>query len=348
VWAIVPVIQFFVFFVLCYLPSRDSTETAKPSELGGLPRAAWKHIAQGVLAGVILTILSVALGALLFGTYGYGMFIVTPLLVGAVTAYFANREYDIGAGRTANLAMATTLLGGSVLILVALEGLVCLVLVAPLGIGLAAVGSVLGRLIARRRRPHAGQVMSTVIVLPILFALEALFPASLGFETNQSISIDADAQAVWKAIVKTDTITELPALPFRLGMAYPMSGEVVGTGVGAIRRGVFSTGTVIERVTEWEPERALAYTVVEDVPAMRELSLYENVHAPHVIGYFRTVEMSYELVAKSEGRTELVLRSSHELRLDPAPYWLPMARLIVALNNGRVLRHMKRQAEQDH
>ena len=39
------------------------------------------------------------------------------------------------------------------------------------------------------------------------------------------------------------------------------------------------------------------------------------------------------------------VRTSHQLKLEPILYWLPMVRWIVHLNNSRVLRHVKRQAE---
>jgi hypothetical protein len=64
-----------------------------------------------------------------------------------------------------------------------------------------------------------------------------------------------------------------------------------------------------------------------------------------VIGYFTTRETSFELVEKSDGITEIVERTSHELRLDPALYWLPIVRHVVDHNNGRVLAHIKKQAE---
>ncbi len=85
--------------------------------------------------------------------------------------------------------------------------------------------------------------------------------------------------------------------------------------------------------------------VVNDVPALRELSPYEHVHAPHAVGYFRTTLTSFELLPRPDGGTEIVERTAHELRLDPVLYWLPMARWIVDANNARVLAHIKRQAE---
>jgi len=85
--------------------------------------------------------------------------------------------------------------------------------------------------------------------------------------------------------------------------------------------------------------------VVEtDVPAMRELSFHDHVHAPHAVGYFRTTLTRFELVPKG-GRTELVEHTQHEIRLEPILYWMPMARWVVDHNNGRVLAHLKRAAE---
>jgi hypothetical protein len=54
---------------------------------------------QGSIAGLGLTLASVAVGALIFGAYGYGMFVVSPFVVGAATAYFGNRKQDIGEWR---------------------------------------------------------------------------------------------------------------------------------------------------------------------------------------------------------------------------------------------------------
>jgi len=85
--------------------------------------------------------------------------------------------------------------------------------------------------------------------------------------------------------------------------------------------------------------------VLTDVPSMRELSPYEHVHAPHVIGYFNSKVTSFELVPRSDGRSDVIERTSHELKLEPILYWLPLARWVVLQNNARVLAHIRRQAE---
>ena len=300
----------------------------------------------GVFAGVGLTVAAVAVGALIFGVYGYGLFVFTPVVIGVTTAYIANRKGDIGRGLTALSVMTATAFGSIALVLVALEGIVCIVMAAPLGVVAAWGGGELGRAMALRRQRSSKPMVSCVALLPLVFTIEYVLPSATSFDTVQTIKVQASPEAVWRSLLSTDPVQGPLALPFRLGVAYPLRGEVIGEGVGAVRRGEFSTGTAIERITEWEPNRKLAFVVVSDIPAMREMSPYEHVHAPHVIGYFRTTTTSFELIERSDGHTELIERTSHELRLDPVLYWLPLARWVVGENNARVLAHIRRHAEQ--
>jgi hypothetical protein len=292
-----------------------------------------------------LTLIAVALGALVFGAYGFGMFVASPFVIGATTAYFANRRGDLGGSQTATLVASAAALGGIALVMAALEGLVCIVLASPLGLGVALIGGVCGRAIALSKRRSPAQTLPGFAVLPLLFAIESVFPTTTSFDTDQTIAVNAPPEVVWQSIVHMEPIDEPPALPFRLGIAYPVRGEFFGEGVGAMRRGEFSTGSALERVTEWIPNRKIAFVVLTGVPAMRELSPYRDVHAPHVVGYFNSKHTSFELVPRSDGGTDIIERTSHELKLEPVLYWLPMARWIVHENNARVLDHIRRQAE---
>lgn len=342
VFAMAPVVQIPTILYLCVVPSRPAG--AAPT-LRDQSKPEWIAAAQGVFAGMGMTLFAVAVGALLFSSYGYGVFMVAPFVIGATTGYFVNRDYDAGGWGTAKWVALATLLGAVALVAVALEGIVCIVMAAPLEIALALIGGQLGRAIALSRKSSPRQTLSAVAVLPLVFAVEHALPASMQFETSASIAVGASADTVWKSLVRID-LTDAPvALPFRLGVAYPVRGEVIGEGVGATRIGVFSTGVSRQRVTEWVPGRKLAFTVLDDIPAMHELSPHAHVHAPHVVGYFRTIQTSFELVPRADGGTDILERTSHALRLEPVLYWLPLARRVVAENNARVLAHIKRQAE---
>jgi hypothetical protein len=344
-YAIAPIVQLPVILALCVWPSRTRAEP--PAEAGDLAAAHPARIAVtfGVVAGMALTLFAVAVGALFFRTYGFGMFVISPFVIGAMTGYFGNRAGDLGVWRTSRLVMGAALLGGIALIAFALEGVVCLVLVAPLGFAVALLGGLMGRAVALYTRRSPRSTLSAAALLPLVFALESVLATTISFDTVESIDIDAPPAVVWSSIVQMEPITEAPGLPFRLGVAYPLGGRIVGEGVGALRYGEFSTGTATERVTEWVPERKLAFVVVEDMPAMRELSPYRHVHTPHLQGYFRTTLTSFEIVPRADGGSAIIERTSHELKLEPAVYWLPLARFVVHANNARVLEHIRRAAE---
>jgi len=341
-----PIVQIPVILYLAAAPPRAAqTENdplfARDANASGNGMSA----ALGVIAGVGITLVAVALSTLVFRVYGFGVFVLLPFVIGATTAYIANRKADIGGYRTAKLVLGATTLGGIALILASLEGAICILMASPLGAAVAVVGGLLGRALAGTGR--RGQVAPGFALLPIVFLLEHLFSVPTHFDTQQAITVNAPVEAVWSSILRMDRIDEPLALPFRLGVAYPVRGEIVGEGVGAVRYGEFSTGTAIERVTEWEQHRKLAFVVERDVPAMRELSPYEHVHAPHAVGYFTTGTTRFALAPRADGAVDVTLTTTHEIRLDPILYWMPLARFMVTENNARVLAHIRHQSEKN-
>ena len=343
--AIAPFLQIAVIAYLSVLPTRSKSVAPAAADGPGDTRVDLAGLIYGVIACVGVTIIAVALSTLIFSVYGFGLFVFAPFVIGAITAFLVNAKSDIGAKRTNQLLAVATAIGAIGLVAVALEGIICIVLVAPLAFGLAVLGGMMGRAIAISSRRPARQFLSGFALLPVMFALESLLPAETSFATQQAITVNAPPEAVWASLLHMETIETPPALPFRLGVAHPIRGDVIGEGIGALRHGEFSTGIAIERVTEWEPNRKLAFVVEQDVPSMRELSPYHHVHAPHAVGYFRTSLTSFDLTPRPDGGTDIVERTTHQLRLEPVLYWLPMARWIVRMNNERVLSHVKHQAE---
>ena len=341
--AFAPFLQVPIVAYLSY-PQTAATATAQPREADD-SRFHLPGFAYGVVACTGVTIAAVALSTLLFSSYGVGIFLIAPFVIGAITAYLMNFRSDLGARNTNLLLAAATGMAAIGLVAAALEGIVCIILIAPLAFGLAVLGGMMGRAIANSTQRPPRQMLMGFAVLPLMFALEAVLPPETSFETRETITVSAPPAVVWGSLLRMDTIEEPAALPFRLGVAHPIRGEVVGEGIGAVRRGEFSTGIAIERVTEWVPNRTLAFVVEQDVPSMRELSPYHHVHAPHSTGYFRTVLTRFDLLPEPDGGTQIIEHTSHQLRLDPVLYWLPMVRWIVHMNNSRVLRHVKHQAE---
>ncbi|MFD1950300.1 SRPBCC family protein [Sphingomonas arantia] len=340
--AIVPAVQIAAVLVLAVLPRFPGRAEAVPERLPGADVA---HVIQGVLAGVGLIVAAVLISALTLGSYGWSLFVATPFLVGVTTGYLANRRLLLTGRSTARLVLIAAVLGTVALVALALEGLVCILMAAPLGAIVAVVGGAAGRAVARAA--HGNSLpLASVALLPALFMLEAAMPPEVPIASRQSVDVAAPRDAVWAALTGGGAIAGGPGLTGAAGLAYPVRGRLLGQGVGAVRLGEFSTGIARERVTEWVPGRRLAFTVLTQPPAMAEMSPYRRVHSPHVDGYFDTGTTRFTLTPLRGGGTRLTIDARHVLRIEPGLYWEPLARLAIRINLSRVLDDLKRKAEQ--
>lgn len=339
--AAIPFAQVPVILWFWLAPARHLSPERAP--FAASPR--WRLMVVGFLVGAGLSVVLEALSTLVFRTYGWGLFFVAPLSIGLSTAYLANRGRENSENATFTVTLGALALGGLALIGFALEGVMCLVIASPLIAFMGLIGAFIGRALARRGRRTQTSTAMSVAFTPLFIIAEAMFPPKAGFTSVESIDVAAPSAAVWDSIVHMGPIPGAPSIPFRWGLAYPVRGRIFGSGVGAIRQGVFSTGIAYERVTRWEPDRRLDFIVLSDPPSMRELSPYAHVNAPHVSGYFRTLDASFTITPLASGKTRLSLATRHELDLEPALYWLPIAQWATHANKVRVLDHFRDQAE---
>jgi len=304
------------------------------------------HLVQGALAGMAIIVAAVLVSALTFGAYGWGLFVLTPFTTGMTTAYIANRQVAIGGKRTMQLVLGAAALGCAALLALALEGLVCVLLIAPLGALMAMAGGAVGLGFAGIGHQR-GKPLLTVALLPAVFVLEAAMPPFAAIQSQDSVIVAARPIIVWRALTSDAPIVEPPGLVGRAGLAYALGGRILSPGVGGDRLGYFSTGVARERITQWTPGRRLAFAVVRQPPAMEEMSPYRRVHAPHVNGYFDTGTTRFDLAPLPGGRTRLTIHTDHVLRIDPIPYWEPLARWAIHRNSRRVLDDIREKAERD-
>lgn len=328
--SVIPWAQLFAVAWLAFGPSQESEE--RPSFV----------ILRGTLWGLAIAVAAEIVCTLIFGNFGIALFVGSPFVVGFVTAYLDVRD---GNHRPLWNAQAALLLASAVLFGFAFEGLVCLILAYPLATVVTWVGSLLGMMAARMR---AGRSMlaSSAALLPLMLAAELAQPPLTQFSDTRSVVVDAPPQVVWQSIVHMGTISNAPAAPFGWGLAYPVAGHIDGQGVGAVRRGVFSTGVAYEKVTRWDKDRELWFDVLSNPPMMRETNPFGPVRSAHLDGYFTTADARFTLTALPGSRTRLSLATVHTLRIGPSAYFLPLAHWAVGENKRRVLAHFRDRAEQ--
>jgi hypothetical protein len=160
-----------------------------------------------------------------------------------------------------------------------------------------------------------------------------------------AVIIDATPQAVWPFVISFPPLPEPDDWFFRTGIAYPQRAEIHGTGIGAVRYCVFSTGAFVEPIDVWAPPMLLQFRVTGQPEPMQEWSPY-HIHPPHLDHFLVSRKGQFQLEALHDGRTRLVGTTWYTNRMWPAPYWNLWSDYVIHRIHGRVLEHIKGLAEQ--
>lgn len=339
-----PYFNYLLMVLLCLLPSaampQDGVNAPRPHE-ARLP-SAMMAIAVGLAVGLLMLLLSVA-G---MQRYGLGLFFGTPFAIGASTAFLFNRRYPASRRETFEVVAMTFALVAGVAIALGSEGAVCLIMALPLGLVVGIMGAAVGRAVALRGSGNLASASLALMVLPAATALEPVSTSGVSLhEVRSAVVIDAAPERVWPHVIAFRPLPAPTDLAFRLGIAYPRYARIEGSGVGAVRYCVFSTGPFVEPITAWEPGRRLAFDVVRSPDPLRELTPYAGIAPPHLDGYLRSERGEFRLVALPDGRTRLEGSTWYRLELAPEPYWQVISDHLIHLIHLRVLEHIKRETE---
>jgi uncharacterized membrane protein YhaH (DUF805 family) len=207
-----------------------------PTDLGygepggaSAPRSMGVSILVGGIAGAVVALGAMALSVGLLGEYGSALFVGAPTVAGflasMVFAHLHGPSLKGSFGATM-LALALSLL---TMVGFALEGLVCLLMAAPL----AFLGALLGWSIAhwlsqQFASPLPPATPSAFAVLALWLALESLLPTAPPEErvVESVVEIDAPPEVVWERVIAFPDLPPPTELAFRAGVASP-TGAVI-------------------------------------------------------------------------------------------------------------------------
>ncbi len=239
------------------------------------------------------------------------------------------------------LALLFTFLGSTVLLLITkAEGLVCILMSAPIIIIGMGIGAFVGRLVRKYvidkfRAPRTAQLM-IIIMLPVLLSganwVERATNDFVRTETiTSTILLDATPARVWDTIKRVDRIEQPRPFLLRIGLPVPISCALDEERVGAERTCYFDCGYIKESITEWNPPLTMKMNITDaQVPGRDWLG-------------FQTA--SYEL-REEDGRTLLIRKTTIESRLLPGWYWRPLERLGVETEHNYLLEYVRRAIAQ--
>jgi hypothetical protein len=295
------------------------------------------------LIGLLLLVALLASGVALMhtGIYGFTVFVVDPMLLGALACWTFPPETGFGAvsqGLCAVVAVA------AVLFIAGKEGGTCVAISLPLTVPLGCLGGWLAyRIMTSKTAARGGMAM--ILLLP---------PATLAYDTHAkptiyavktTIEIAASPDQVWRRIINLSKLPEPQEWYWHTGLAYPTQARIEGVGPGATRYCEFSTGPIVESIEVWDAPRLLRFRVTENPAPMREWSPYGEISPKHLHGYLISREGEFRLTPLPGNRTLLEGTSWYQHGLWPAQYWRLWTDAVIHRVHLRVFRQIKALAE---
>ena len=233
------------------------------------------------------------------------------------------------------------------MLIFAKEGVICLVMAAPLGY----LEMVLGFHVARRMGgidPGAptGPQLSMIPVLLVSAAVGLrVTPATAEEEESTMLIIDAPPEKIWPLLFNLSEVPQPEFLAFKAGVAHPIRTESEGDTVGSRRRCVLTTGTMEEFIRISDRNRHLRFEVTKTPDAMTEFNPFRRTNLRHGADYFWVQWGEFVLTPLPDGRTQLTGTSRYSYRLYPASYWRLWTDSMVEQTHLLVMNEIKRRAE---
>jgi uncharacterized membrane protein YhaH (DUF805 family) len=355
-----PFINLLFFLVLGIVPSRNADGTHPETEgafVAMMDRIIPKSGVGSAFAAVIVTsalaVIATALIAQGLGNYGWGLFVGLPFFLGLSSVLIYGYHDERSFGKCIAISLLSVVLASAALIAVAVEGIVCIIMAAPLGAVVAMFGGAMGYVIQRGAHTEvtSGTKLRAVsilaIALPVLMVAEWAESREPSLrEVRTSVTIAAPPEKVWDKLVAFGELDPPEELLFKTGIAYPIFAEIDVRGVGAVRRCVFSTGAFVEPIEVWDEPRLLKFGVSAQPPIMDEMSPYTTLRPPHLNNYLQSRRGQFLLTRLPNGETLLEGTTWYQNSFWPAAYWGKWSDEIIHRIHQRVLDHIKKQAEQ--
>jgi hypothetical protein len=312
-----------------------------------LPFSKWWPVLGGALAGVALRagIFNGDPGdpyAAMMGSFIY----LSPLLVGAVTVYLAERlkrrswGYYLAASFVANVLYIV----GTLLIMI--EGWICAILIIPVFAGMGMIGGLIMGTVCRLTNYPSHTVYSLAALPLVLGFIETDVPLPDRIATvERSVMINASPQTVWSHLHYTPHIAaeEANAFIYRIGAPLPRAGITTQAADGHVRTVTLTKGASFQQhFVAWDENRHARWLYRFDEQSFPPGSLDEHV----VIGgrYFDMQEGEFTLTPRGNA-TELSMRIHYRLSTRFNWYAGPLAHALMGNLEETVLEFYKRHSE---
>ncbi|WBS02804.1 hypothetical protein OU994_00415 [Pseudoduganella sp. SL102] len=274
--------------------------------------------------------------------------VVTPFCVGAIAVFMTDQEQPLAVRRALRVSAQAMMVFMLAMIVLVLEGVICVVLVAPVFLAAAMVGGAVARLFIL----HGNTSRGTISAFAILPLLVGPLEGTLDTVQSEQVIVDSIRIAAPPEIVFDQLAQVRDIRPDELGFSFlhliglprPVAADMHGEGSGTVRVSRWEKNVRFEEViTTWNRPYAMHYRFHIPPGSIPRDALDRHVEMGGE--YFTVIDGGYDLARTSDGGTLLTLRTRFANRSQLKLYGNLWGKMVLHDFHGSILGLMRSRAE---
>lgn len=286
------------------------------------PKTPIKHkYEQAVYFSLLLSTVTIAafLSKINLTMISFGFLCALPFLTGVFIALFSHiNQPTTTSVDISRLCWQNFLMFMIIAAFMLEEGIICLVMAAPILCGLLFLGGYIGHALCKIGiKPTSN--LTVIAALPILlFTPQQEVAKNKNGNTYNEIIINAPVEKVWQQINHVDNIqpSEVDShFIYKIGVPTPISGMTIKEGGGLVRQVTWQKNIHFEeKITEYIPNQKISWNFHFNKDSFPSYALDEHV----TIGgqYFDLLKASYTLMPYQGNKTKLGISIDYRLSTD--------------------------------
>lgn len=292
----------------------------------------WKDLSKTFKVSFLtgLAFMAIGFGFVLLdlSALGIAFFCFLPIAIGIASGMLPDRKQAIwGVG-------ASLVVFSIILLATEAEGVVCLVMAAPILLLAIIIGTLIGNYIRRKK----GDQSLKVTLLPFLvFVIANFFEVFSGNQmmpssVSTTVELAATKSEVYDAIIAVDTVDVATNFLHKVGLPTPRKCILSEAKVGGHRFCEFEQGHILETIVELRQDEYLRMDVTE-------CKLEKNR------SWLKFDEDIYTIKKKENGKTAITRTTTYFSTLKPRFYWEFMEAITINSEHDFVFRNLKKDVE---
>ncbi len=274
--------------------------------------------------------------------------VVCPFSVGAIAVIWkAGRERISFKDQLIVSALAILLFLMATFVTL-LEGMICIVLMAPVFIIASVIGGVMAGFVHNRWRAKPQSLMAFALLPFLVVPFEGRMPQAHDEQSvTNSIIVNASPEQVF-AVLGTVQNIQPDELGFSflhlIGLPKPIEAQMSGSGKGSVRTSRWEKDVWFqEQITSWQAPREMKWNFIIPPGAIPREALDRHVEVGGE--YFDLVSGGYTLQPLANGQTELSLTTRFANKSSLQLYGNLWGKMVLADFHESILGLMKQRAE---